>query len=77
MYLVKNKMKDVRKFRSTKLGRDVFVNPGETIKVLSPPEKNESVWEVKKEEKEIPKRENITKPIKTKTEVETNDSSSS
>jgi hypothetical protein len=49
-YKVKNIRKDVRKFYDGDLGRDVVVNPGESVITERPPTQID-VWEVKKEEK--------------------------
>lgn len=46
IYKVKNKAKDVRKFRDRYIGEDVFVEPGKYALTHTPPEENE-IWAVK------------------------------
>lgn len=69
MFKVKNKAKDVRKFRDKFLGKDILVEPNKFVFTNKPPQENE-VWEIshieKSEEKKIDEKE-----------VNKNDSSSS
>ncbi len=44
-YKVTNKAKDVRKFRDSFLGKDIFVGPKKFIFTNKPPEEND-VWKV-------------------------------
>jgi hypothetical protein len=60
MYKVTNKFNDVRKFRDGKHGRDILVNPNESVLTNSPPEESD-VWKVEKLE-ETPEKK--TKKIK-------------
>jgi len=54
MYKITNKMKDVRKFRDRRSGKDVFVEPKKSVLTERPLEEGE-VWKVEevgqKEEK--------------------------
>lgn len=68
MWKVTNKADDVRKFRDNKLGKDVLVEPGESILTNNPPEEN-NIWKVDSIEEKSEKK-------KSKKEVEKNDSSS-
>ncbi len=53
-YKVKNKAKDVRKFRDGFLGEDIFVQPGKYAVTYRPPEENE-IWEISLFVKEVSK----------------------
>ena len=64
MYVVKNKAKDVRKFRDRFLGKDILVNPGESTFTKRPPVNND-IWEVRKSSN-VRKPCNIEKPEKKK-----------
>jgi len=58
MYEVKNITKDVRRLIDS--GRAILVEPGESVKVRSPPEER-GIWKVKgKEKKEEKKTKKIT-----------------
>jgi len=50
MYRVTNKAKDVRKFRDSFLGKDIFVGPKKFILTSKPPKEN-SIWKVETVEK--------------------------
>ena len=62
MFKVTNKMKDVRKFRDSWLGKDVLVKPKKSVLTRKPPLEGE-VWKVeeviekKSEEKESKSKE--------------------
>ena len=70
-YKVKNKAKDVRKFRDKFLGKDIFVEPKKFIITNRPP-KESDIWKVETVEK-LEEKKQI---IKLK-EVKKYDSSSS
>lgn len=61
MYKVTNKMKDVRKFRDRMSGKDILVNPGDSVHRIKPPEESE-VWKVEKIEK-LPEKKIIKKEV--------------
>lgn len=61
MYNVKNKKQDLRKFRDSFLGKDIYVKPGETVVTTKPPKESE-VWSVK----DIEKMEKTEQKIKLK-----------
>ena len=46
-YKVKNKFKDVRKFRDNYLGKDILVGPGKSVITKRPPKKSK-IWSVEK-----------------------------
>jgi hypothetical protein len=66
MWKVTNKMKDVRKFWDGKLGRDVLVEPKQSVLTNSPPEENDT-WKVEPAEKT---EEPTPKPKSKKMEVD-------
>lgn len=70
-FKVKNKAKDVRKFRDIYRGKDIFLAPGESAITSTPPVKSD-VWEIKTYETEEKKEK-----IKLTKEVINNDNSSS
>jgi len=61
MYKVKNKKKDVRKFRDRKLGKDIYVNAKKHVLTNFPPEENE-VWSVTIEQEKKPVIKKVEKP---------------
>lgn len=79
MFTVTNKSKDVRKFRDSNSGKDVFLNPGESTFVKKPIKEN-SIFKVEKT-KTIKKKIHTEKIEEKKElnnkEVKQNDSSSS
>jgi len=62
MYKVKNKLKDVRKFRDNKLGKYVYVDGGKYVLTNNPPVESD-VWKISIDEpKKKPKKKiNIEK----------------
>lgn len=50
MVKVKNKSKDLRKFRDRFLGKDIIVTPGESVETKTPPTSSE-IWEIISTEK--------------------------
>ncbi len=77
-YKVTNKAKDVRKFRDSFLGKDIFVGPKKFIFTNNPPEENE-IWKVEVVE-ELEKKKQTIKSQEVKKMKEKNlenDSSSS
>ena len=70
-YKVTNKLKDVRKFRDSFLGKDIFIGPKKFILTNNPPEESD-VWKVES----IEELEKKKQTIKLK-EVNKHDSSSS
>jgi len=61
MYNVKNKTKEVRKFRDRHVGRDIFVDAKKSVLTNYPP-KESKVWEINIEKEE--KEELNTKEVK-------------
>ena len=62
-YKVTNKAKDVRKFRDSFLGKDIFVGPKKFILTNKPP-KESDVWKVETVE-QLEKKENKKSSHKT------------
>ena len=64
-YKVTNKAKDVRKFRDSFLGIDIFVEPKKFILTNNPPEDTIDIWNVENVEKsEKKKQTNKIKEVK-------------
>jgi hypothetical protein len=55
MYKVTNKAKDVRRFRDGKLGKDVLVEPKESVLTNSPPAESD-IWKVEIAEENTEKK---------------------
>lgn len=61
MYKVLNKLKDIRKFRDRKVGKEIYVAPGETVLTNGPPESDEVFEVTKVEEKEKKNKKEMIK----------------